>query len=579
MNTQKVILFSTAFLLLTLFVAWYVGQEHYIYSWDYETYHRFYRDLGTHLRQSPVRAISSVVNSVRNSDYNMLPTLFLMPFYFSFGSGRLAYILSIGVLFAFPTIVLFTWLMKELQARRANEKEADALIPFFIAIAIIGFSPQFWAPVLLGYVDVVGLAVIFIVLTLYFRKDLEDHSVRSMIALGLLLSLIVLLRRWYAYWVAGFLFAMFVTAWVGIRHNTHPIAQLRRRFQNLVVVGTTAFFSFFTLATPLAERILTTDYRDIHSAYRGSDSLLFHLSRLSHQYGLLFLTTSVLGLIRRVAIDEEKPVALFLAVQFVATFLLFTRTQLIDIHHYYWVSSILFIFAAFFWQELYGWLKGRVLKAAVVSSLIAVCLLNSLIVFHRNWNNLFGPADEIFPQLRRYPLERKDLDQVHQLLLTLNDLTRNSDNTIYVLASSIVLNGSIVRSGCSSFESALATLEQKILITHDVDKRDGFPFHFFNAQYVIVTNPVSYSLAPQDQRVVGVLAEQLLNGEQVGQAYEKLPFEFALEDDSRAYIYKKTKNFDAAALKHLSDTFVELYPSYRKKFELTPETIRALSSS
>jgi hypothetical protein len=114
--------------------------------------------------------------------------------------------------------------------------------------------------------------------------------------------------------------------------------------------------------------------------------------------------------------------------------------------------------------------------------------------------------------------------------------------------------------------------------SHNVDKRDGFPFPLFKAQYVIVSDPIGYHLAPQDQRVVGLFAEQILKDEQIGKAYEKLPYVFSLENGSKVYIYKKTENFDPEALRRLSDTFVELYPAYREKFELTPETIRTLSS-
>jgi len=572
MRVAKITLFSTTFLLLTCFIVWYVTQEQYIYFWDFETYHRFYRELGTHFRKSPFTAINSVGASIREHDYNMLPTLFLMPFYFSVGSSRLAYIASIAILFAFPAIALFARVMRELQVKNTNEKETDSLVLLFIAIVVISLAPQFWAPVLLGYVDVVGLNVIFILFILYFRKNLAEQTFWNMIALGLLLSLLVLLRRWYVYWVVGFLFAMLVTA-----YERDAIDKRRLHLGNVVLVGGTAILSFFALATPVATRMLTTDYRDIYSAYRGSDTLWFHLVNLSHQYGLLFLATAVLGLIKMATTGGRKQVALFLAVQFGVTFLLFTRTQLLDIHHYYWVSSILFILSAFFWQEMYAQLRGNLSKGTLVSALTVIYILNFLIVFHHQWGNALDPTNVVFPQLRRYPLQRKDLDQVHHLLLTLEDLTRNSDSHVYVLSSSFILNGSIVKSGCYSFESSLAELEQKIMDTHDVDKRDGLPVHFFKAQYVIVSDPVGYHLAPQDQRVIGILAEQLLKGEQIGQAYEKLPFVFALANGSNVYIYKKNKNFDPAALQHLSNMFVELYPSYREKFALTPETIRTLS--
>src|SRR5262249_16141403 len=182
-----------------------------------------------------------------------------------------------------------------------------------------------------------------------------------------------------------------------------------------------------------------------------------------------------------------------------------------------------------------------------------------------------------FPQLRSYPLKRNDLDQVYSLLHALNDLTRDSDDKIYILASSMALNASIVLSGCRELEPSLADLERKVMTTHDVDKRDGFPLQFFKARYVVVTNPVGYHLAPENQRVVGLLAEELIRGERLGPSYEQLPFEFMLEDDSRAYIYKRDKNFRAEDLRRISDNFVELYPEYRERFEIRPETIQELS--
>ena len=119
----------------------------------------------------------------------------------------------------------------------------------------------------------------------------------------------------------------------------------------------------------------------------------------------------------------------------------------------------------------------------------------------------------------------------------------------------------------------------RLLVTHDVDKRDGFPWQFFQARYVVVTNPVGYHLAPENQRVVGLLAEELLRGEKLGQAYERLPFEFPLESGGKVYIYKKAKAFMAEDLQDISNIFVALYPDYRDKFEMRPEMIQALSSS
>lgn len=425
MHLAKILLFFTIYLLLTLCTVWYIRQEQYLYFWDYANYHGLYRKLGARLRQSPLKAISTVISSVRKSDYNILPALFQMPFYFSFGSSRFAYILSIVVLFAFPAIALFTRLMGEFDTQHRDKKEANAFVLTFISTVVIGLSPQFWTPVVLGYVDVIGVIVIFTVLMLYFRKDLADQTSRDILAQGLLLSLLILLRRWYAYWVVGFLFAMCITTWAGIHHNDgHPIEKLRLGFRNALMVSVIAVLILFAVATPIAVRMSTTDYRDIYSAYRESDSVLPHFLGLIHHYGLWFLATSSLGLVKMATTEGKKLIALFLIVQCIVTFFLFTRTQSIGVHHHYGISVILSIFTAFFWQNLYLELKTHLLKAVFISSLSVTSVLNLLIVFYPDISNRLGPVGEVFSQIRRYPLKRQDLDRIHNLLHTLNSLTR-----------------------------------------------------------------------------------------------------------------------------------------------------------
>ncbi len=576
-NFRRFFLFSAPFSLLTLFLIWYVGQERYIYFWDYQGYHSSYRFLGWQLADRPFQAVGSVIASIRKNDYNMLPTLFQMPAYFVLGPSRIAYILAIAASFAFPAIVFFTRLMAAIHGGDARTNKGNDLLLTLVAISVIAFCPQLWAPVLRGYVDVVGLNIIFIVLMLYFRHDLAEQTPRHLIALGFLLSLLILLRRWYAYWVVGFFCAMSVAALVSPLLDRTPMKTVQLRCQNILLIGATAVLSFFAIATPIAVEMLTTNYRDVYAAYRTGNSLFSHVGYLCEYFGIPFVVASVAGLLLMSAKERTRRIALFVAVQFAVTFILFTRTQDMGIHHFYWVSATLFLLTAFFLRECCSWLRTPLLKRTFVSGLIVAGVANFLSVFHPGVRDFFSPAIFAFPERYFYPLTRKDLDQVRNLLLTLDTLTRDSDGKIYVLTSSWTLNGDIARSGCHTFTPALVNLERNLLYTYDVDKREGFPLQFFQAQYVVVTNPVGYHLAPENQRVVGLLAEELLKGEGLGRSYERLPFAFALEDGSTATIYKKNTHFRANDLKRLSDTFVGLYPEYKEKFEIKSEIIRELS--
>ena len=114
-------------------------------------------------------------------------------------------------------------------------------------------------------------------------------------------------------------------------------------------------------------------------------------------------------------------------------------------------------------------------------------------------------------------------------------------------------------------------------MSHDVDKRDGFPFHLYKADYVVVADPPGYHLYPTDQRVIGVLAEQFLGQRSIGGAFSRLPAEFTLEDGRRVFIYQKERKFTAEELLTVSRMFTEFYPDKKAKFEISPEMIKEFS--
>ncbi|MFB0528001.1 MAG: hypothetical protein ACETVT_03895 [bacterium] len=72
--------------------------------------------------------------------------------------------------------------------------------------------------------------------------------------------------------------------------------------------------------------------------------------------------------------------------------------------------------------------------------------------------------------------------------------------------------------------------EKQILPTHNVDERGGFPSEFLTARYVVVAYPIQYHSRLEGQRVVGTLAEFIVDGGNIGTSYKQLPYEFALDN-------------------------------------------------
>jgi hypothetical protein len=575
---------AAVFSLLTLFVVRYVGQEKFIYFWDYVSYHNLYIELGARYVADPLHALTFVLRSVRGSDYNSLPPLFLIPFCLAFGTGRLPYILSITITFVFPAIVLFSFVLGRLRGRSAAQSAFDDVWLSLMSALGLALLPQLWVPVLLGYVDVGGLIIIFIVLMLYFRADLLDQSFGNLVSIALLLSLLIMYRRWYAYWVVGFFGALAVCEALRCTRDRERRTHCTLIAKNALILGGISFLSFFAIATPIARKMLTTDYGDIYSAYRSSQSIVHNLGALYDHFGLLTLVLAGLGIVFSGMNDERRPIVYFLCVQFAIAFVLFARTQNFTVQqnfgvqHFYLVLATVALFLSLFVQDVFMWIKTRLGKAAFILVFLLGSMANFAVTFLPRADELLKPIDFALPRLRQYPMVRTDLDQVQALLSSLNDISKESDSTIYILASSFTLNSSIVYQACFALQPPHYQLAPSIAQTNDVDKRDGFPIQFLRARYVVLTIPFGYHLAPQDQRVIGVLADQLVKGEGIGKSYDRLNFEFRLEDGSSAFIYRKARPLDPAAVRTLSDLFLNFYPNHKDKFEISSDLIREVSA-
>jgi hypothetical protein len=159
------------------------------------------------------------------------------------------------------------------------------------------------------------------------------------------------------------------------------------------------------------------------------------------------------------------------------------------------------------------------------------------------------------------------MKEINNLLDSLATLVKNNDGTIYVLSSTSRLNDEILRSACRSYTHTPAVCKN-ILFAHHVDKRDGFPFQFLTARYVVIADPIQYHLRPEDQRVVGILADEILNQRGIGLSFRALNYNFTLDNNVKAYIFEKITPFRRSDLDQLSRLFLTHYPDKKELFTI-----------
>jgi hypothetical protein len=564
-HSGAVVAFLGLAILANAFAAYFVTQERYVYFWDYSGYWLWYLDISALLPEHPLLALRRVLGSVWYGDYSLLPVLPLLPFEWLFGNSRLTYILAITNFFILPAAFLIAFLA---QRTSSLKRSISLLVP---VTAIILTLHSLWSPVLRGLPDAVGLVVIGAILLFHFARPFAEQRWSYLFTTGLLLCLLMLLRRWYAYWVVAFFPALALAQSLDI-YQRHGLAwrQYLVAARKAAVIGLTFLISLFGLAPPFALRAITTDYSDIYSAFRNSNSLLETAVSLSLYFGWLVFFGGLIGLSWLAARKETRVIAAFLLVQSIITFVLFARTQDFGYQHYYLLFPAIALGIAAVIINLSAQITNGLWRTASVGLLFAVLLACLSTVFAPRAASLSNILGDIAPNVRIYPLVRNDFDMLNHLLDRLDELEMQQHGDIYVLASSTVLNSSILQNHCRHGQRPW-TFCDSILTTNDVDKRDGFPRQFLHASYLIVANPTQYHLRANDQRVVGITVRAVTEGTGIGASFQRLSGEFKLDQGVTAWVYEKIRPFERADLEALADEFAKYYPDKRNIFSVVDE--------
>ncbi len=565
---QRAGIFLALIILANVFTIYFVTQERYVYYWDWAGYWLKYIDLSTSLTQQPGNTLDAMIDSVRNDDYNPLPVLPLVPFAWLFGTSRLSYILAITNIALLPSVFIIVLLAQRILSQQFSKPSFSSLI--LAGTSVLMLHPL-WVPVLRGMPDVLGILVIGSILLLHFAKPLAEQKLSHLVTTGLLLCLLVLLRRWYAFWVVSFFPALAVAQCLDI-YQQHGVIwrQYLITIRNAVIIGLTFSIALFTIATPLILRILHTDYADIYSAYKSSNSLLESAEKLIPYFGWSVIICGLSGLVWLAVRKDTRVVGSFLIIQLFIVFGLFLRTQDFGMQHYYLLIPCLSLGIAVMITGLWTQISNGLWRLVSVGFVFAMLITNFTTAFIPKASNVSNILGSFVPQARFYPLIRHDLDELGHLLTHLDKLEAKQQGDIYVLASSFTLNSQILDVSCR-FGTQQWNFCNHILNTNDVDKRDGFPRQFLHAHYLIVASPTQYHLRAEDQRVVGVLLREVMEKHGIGVSFQRLPEEFRLDNEITVWIYEKVKPFEKADLDMLANEFVEYYPHRQHIFNTIDE--------
>lgn len=463
------LVFAAIFLVMNAFVLIYVKVSHTIYFWDSSTYW----DIAKSIRQGGIyRGVwQDIYNSISTQDYNFIaaiPSALLMHF---FGESRLVFVLGILDLYLMPSLILMYFIIK-----RTGKQHRT----IFAAVTVLLF-PLLTYLTIMGFVDIGGLIPAEGCYLLFFARKEDRNIIIRHIFIGLLMVMMIIWRRWYAYYAVSFLTAMFAASILYDHKILPPLI-------TAAVVGLILWFGFHDFVT---ERLMQ-DYGSLYSGYKFSVSTDFKL--ICRYFGLIYLVLLFAASVYAVAVKHEiRPV--FAWIQTAVCFAMFVFTQTHGQQHLLlYVPSIVFLTSV---------TTGSIDKKGVIYTAAGLAVCGTVFVFipHKQPTAIaqikyYAPI----PDFSLLPQKRADAEAIRDYKKKLDTLVPEGKN-LGVLASSFIINESILKNVESSLGEDSARTDY-IVSLPQVDSRDRNMSAFYDVNYILEASPAQTHLGEGKQTVV-----------------------------------------------------------------------------
>lgn len=540
----------------------YIKSEKAIYFWDISAYWKNSINILDVFENSFYDGVKETVKSL-SSDYNYLPIIPILPLMKIFGTSRLFFILSIFNLYVIPFGIIMLLIMKKIVTSFTNINITS--FSTALSLSAILVFPQTLIPILEGRPDAISL--IFVSLIFYLLVKTRMECISNYVMLGFLIVPIIVLRRYFVFWVIGFLVALWII--LAIKHfinfgltkkTISKIIKLTIKF--LITLSITGII-MLVVFKPLFMRYITPNYSDQYSAYLLG-GFLNQIKLFIEYYGLILLGVILFSFLLLIKVIRDNFLRLFLVMLPISgfiSFILFTRVQTLGTQHMYIFIPMFSIISSTAIMYLSSKNKISKLLGVILYVTILILSINSFtgersIAKNHSINIVWGISKNV------RPIVRKDIEELRKIDSDLKGIMKNNDY-LYILSSSELIN-----------DDLLANINLPKPPTYNIsgvkhiDKRDGFPSYFFDANYILVADPIQTHVTEDGQRVITVLASKILEGEAHNLEHIKT---YNIDNNIKLKLFKKIEKYDTNFLKEIKSIFKYYYEDYDFLWKNIPE--------
>lgn len=532
-----------------------IVREDFIYYWDYGSYWHMSVEGGKALFNHPIYALKELYASINTQEYNLFLAWILMIPLKLLGNSYLAFVLLTAGMFFLPAMFLIAVLGYQM-----HQKYSSECLPLVSVVLMVLSITVPLFPLLSGYVDSaallpLSLCVLLAVSTEYAKKMEWKKSIE----IGILLVMALLMRRYYGFAVVGVV--VFLACYVVFGEGAAGWKSgWKYKVGNVAVTGVTSAVILLCFFRGFLVQSLFSHYQDAYAAYQ-IQPFADKWKSFCLYYGMAIIVLAACPVVFAWKC-KVRYVSLPLLLSLVVSMLLFYRIQDFGEHHYYITAIPVMVLAVLGYGLLRDVMKRIYRSFAVVFTAVAagICILNfgfSLGLIKRPQNNIWFIQRTYSPKIRH--------DRASLLLLEqeLERLDAKGYRGVYVVASSGVLNDDIL----GKLHAPSMDRKYEICQTAHVDLRDGFCTDFFDADVVVVCDPLQVHLAAKDQCVIALL-QGLFTGDDAGRFKRKyaLTASYVLDGGVTASVYVKQQKLDLADVQYVKQLFEERYPGDQELF-------------
>lgn len=342
--------------------------------------------------------------------------------------------------------------------------------------------------------------------------------------------------------------------------------------KNFFIIGLIGIGLMSVLFFPLVKHMLTYDHAMAYSAYAVgygvATRILVNFLHIGPELCLIFFFALWAGW--RYENEKIRPLTIFLTAWIAASDILISRIQFMGMQHYYTilVPFCIVITAAI----MLSFKRNKKICAALV-------LIVTFNFAHAYWVTqsyieitVTDKNIDRFKWFKYAPPIRNDVDELRNFIAEMNKLTAG-EKKVYLVSSSGLYNYSSFKQ--IAMPDVLDAMPN-LMGTADVDLRDGFPIRFFDADFVITTEPVQTHLQrAEDQAIVTKLSE-LVTSTPLKRHFKLINKISLYPAEGTVYrvtlkVYKKNSPFDKSDIDFVENVFSELYPDnpslFKDRFE------------